>query len=159
MDNLFNEDYLLKAIDLATKSAKQGDGGPFAALVVKDGKIIAEAVNTVTFDNDPTAHAEVNAIRLACKNLKTFNLTGCQVYASCEPCPMCLGAIFWARPDVVYFSATKEQATQGGFDDSFIYEQINLPEQNRKIPFIHKINSKSINPFVEWENNKNKITY
>lgn len=159
MDVHYDERFLLKAIELAAKNAEKANGGPFAAIVVKDGIIISEAVNTVTSDNDPTAHAEVNAIRKACKALGSFSLQGCQVYASCEPCPMCLGAIFWARPQVVYYAATQNQATDGGFDDSFIYQQIEIEDKNRKIPFIHKNIKSSNQPFELWNINKNNIKY
>ncbi|MDD4847296.1 MAG: nucleoside deaminase [Bacteroidales bacterium] len=159
MNDLYKEHYLLRAIELAENNAKNGTGGPFAALVVKDDVIIAEAVNTVTPDKDPTAHAEVNAIRIACQKLNTFRLDGCQIYASCEPCPMCLGAIFWAHPDVVFYAATQQQASQSGFDDSFIYEQIALPNDQRKIAFIHKIVAISETPFQQWSSNDQKVTY
>lgn len=155
----YEERFLLKAITLATENAKNATGGPFAAIVVKDGKIIAEAVNTVTVVNDPTAHAEINAIRKACDYLQSFSLKGCQIYASCEPCPMCLGAIFWARPDVVYFAATQNQASAIGFDDSFIYQQIDIEGEKRQIPFIHQPINIANQPFETWKLNSNNIQY
>jgi len=125
--------FMQLAIDLAIENVKQGKGGPFGAVVVKEGKIVGKAANSVTSTNDPTAHAEVNAIRQACAHLKTFDLSGCELYASCEPCPMCLAAIYWARIDKVYVSATKHDAAEVGFDDAFIYEEFALPKENRKV--------------------------
>lgn len=159
MSHLYNEIFLLRAIELAEENAKSCSGGPFAALIVKEGVVIAEAVNTVTPDNDPTAHAEVNAIRQACQKLHTFHLDGCQMYASCEPCPMCLGAIFWAHLDVIYFAAAQNQAAESGFDDSFIYQQISCAPDERNIPFVHKIIPKSNAPFDQWKSNNQKVTY
>lgn len=121
MTNSFME----QAIQLAVENVRSGRGGPFAAVVVKNGQVIATGSNRVTSTNDPTAHAEVTAIREACRALNTFQLTGCDLYTSCEPCPMCLGAIYWARPDRVYFAATASDAADAGFDDSFIYEELN----------------------------------
>jgi len=121
-----SQSFLERAIALAVANARNSDGGPFAALVVKDGRVIAEGVNLVTSANDPTAHAEVVAIRAACRALGHFQLEGCEIYSSCEPCPMCLGAIYWARPARVYYAATAADASQAGFDDSFIYRQIAL---------------------------------
>lgn len=138
------------AIDLAIENVKNGNGGPFGALIVKDDHIIATGVNTVTTTNDPTAHAEVNAIRNACAQLDSFQLDGCTIYSSCEPCPMCLGAIYWARADKLVFAATKIDAAKAGFDDSFIYDEIELPIENRKllsIPFNHK---NKLQPFQLW---------
>ena len=126
MDNAF----MKEAIRLATENVRAGRGGPFAAVVVKDGHIIASGTNSVTSTNDPTAHAEVTAIREACRALGTFQLSGCEIYTSCEPCPMCLGAIYWARPDRVFYAATASDAAAAGFDDSFIYEELKL----RRLP-------------------------
>src|SRR5574344_2535218 len=128
-----NKDFLLCAIQMATDNVANGNGGPFGAVVAKEGKIIARATNTVTTSNDPTAHAEVNAIREACRVLGTFDLSGCEIYSSCEPCPMCLSAIYWARIDRVYYSADKKQASKAGFDDGFIYEELSKPIIERKI--------------------------
>src|SRR3990167_1516342 len=124
--------FMSHAIRLSITKMVEGKGGPFGAVVVKNGKIIAEGFNKVTSTNDPSAHAEVVAIRNACKKLKSFQLTGCEIYTSCEPCPMCLGAIYWARPDRVYFANTREDAANIGFDDQFIYEEINRSIQKRK---------------------------
>src|ERR1035437_8167126 len=126
------EKYMREAIELSIQNVRSGAGGPFGAVVVKDGKIIARGVNTVTNDNDPSAHAEVNAIREACRVLKTFQLDGCELYTSCEPCPMCLGAIYWARPERVFYANTKNDAADIGFDDDFIYQEIARPMQERK---------------------------
>src|SRR5581483_864719 len=130
-----NPAFLEQAIDLAVENVRRG-GGPFAALVVKDGIVIATGVNQVTRANDPTAHAEIVAIREACRVLGDFQLTGCDLYSSCEPCPMCLGAIYWARPARLYFAATHEDAAAAGFDDAFIYEQLAVPRAERSIPMV-----------------------
>src|SRR5580700_6907154 len=126
---------MARAIELAIENVRSGRGGPFAALVVKDGRIVGEGTNCVTASNDPTAHAEVVAIRAACAALGSFQLDGCDFYTTCEPCPMCLGAIYWARLSSVYFAATAADAAAAGFDDAFIYEQLALPLAARKIPF------------------------
>src|SRR5947199_2450909 len=130
-------EFMRRAIALALENVHSGSGGPFAALIVKDGHIVAEGTNRVTRTNDPTAHAEVVAIREACRVLGDFQLPGCDLYTSCEPCPMCLGAIFWARPARVFFAATHDDAAAAGFDDSFIYRQIAVPHAQRSIPMIH----------------------
>lgn len=135
------------------------DGGPFGALIVKDNVVIATGANQVTRTNDPTAHAEVVAIREACRVLGDFQLTGCDLYASCEPCPMCLGAIFWARPSRVFFAATHDDAAAAGFEDSFIYRQISVPHSQRSIPMIHIVDELSTRPFAEWVNRAEKIEY
>lgn len=129
---------------------KQGDGGPFAALVAKEQQVIAVAWNEVLKLNDPTAHAEVQAIRQACQKLGTFQLTDCVLYSSCEPCPMCLGAIYWARPAAVYYAATRDDAKAGGFDDALIYEQIACPPDQRTIPFRHHPIARAARPFEVW---------
>lgn len=159
MERLYNEEFLHRAIVLAHNNIAQKKGGPFAAVVVKDGKIVAESVNTVTSDNDPTAHAEINAIREACKKLNDFQLSGCQLYTSCEPCPMCLGAIYWARPDVVFFAASQEDAAFGGFDDAFIYEEIEKPQEQRTIPFIRKPLPEGREVFEKWNRTEDKKPY
>ena len=153
-----HEFFLGSAVKLAVKSAKSG-GGPFGAVIVKNGKIIARASNSVTLSNDPTAHAEVNAIRAACAKLKNFELKNCVIYASAEPCPMCLGAIYWARPKDVFYAAGKETASAAGFDDSFIYEEIALPAGRRKIKTKHLPIKDCAAPFAAWANQKNKIEY
>ncbi len=146
-------------IDMAVKNVEEGRGGPFAAIVVKNNEIIGRGGNSVTTTNDPTAHAEVNAIRDACKNLNTFQLDGCEIYCSCEPCPMCLGAIFWARPAKVFYAATKAEASAAGFDDSFIYKQIDIQPEQRSIPFIHFADEKLNLPFERWMQKNDKISY
>ena len=150
--------FLTKAIELAVASVDQG-GGPFGAVVVKDGLIIASGTNQVTRTNDPTAHAEVVAIREACRVLGDFQLLGCDLYTSCEPCPMCLGAIFWARPSHVYFAATHDDAAAAGFDDSFIYEQIRVPHAERTIPMIQVADEESGRPFQRWVSRADKKEY
>lgn len=148
-----------EAIRLALENVKNGTGGPFGAVVVKDGRIVAARANTVTPDNDPTAHAEVNAIREACRQLGTFQLDGCEIYCSCEPCPMCLGAIYWARPEKVYYACTKQEAAMAGFDDSFIYKEIALSEAERSIPFLNRREEKAGEAFRQWLIKEDKITY
>ena len=147
------------AIDLASENVKSGNGGPFGAVVVKDGKIVATGVNTVTTSNDPTAHAEVNAIRNACEKLDSFQLDGCEIYSSCEPCPMCLGAIYWARADKLFFAATKGDAANAGFDDSFIYKEMEIPMQNRKLSTKAVQHIDRLMPFTLWSKMNEKIAY
>nr|WP_049827491.1 nucleoside deaminase [Paenibacillus maysiensis] len=148
-----------QAIQLAQQNVVSGHGGPFGAIVVKDGKIIGRGVNEVTSSCDPTAHAEVQAIREACKHLNDFQLNGCVIYTSCEPCPMCIGAIYWARPDAVYYACTKEEAAIIGFDDQFIYEQIALPMEDRSIIMSQIYPPKSKLPFETWSISVQKIEY
>ncbi|MCU1284995.1 MAG: tRNA-specific adenosine deaminase [Acidobacteriales bacterium] len=151
--------FMAEAIALSLQNVRSGNGGPFAAVIVKGGQIIARGVNRVTATNDPTAHAEVVAIREACTTLKTFQLTGCEIYTSCEPCPMCLAAIYWARPDRVYFGNTKEDAADAGFDDSFIYDEIEKPVNGRKIPLQQLMRGEAIRAFEEWAKSPNKVEY
>lgn len=148
-----------KAIDLAKKSMDSNEGGPFGAIVVKDGKIIAEGNNKVTSSNDPTSHAEIVAIRNACEKLNSFQLTNCIIYTSCEPCPMCLGAIYWARPEKVFYACTKKDAAEINFDDQFIYDEIEMPVENRTITFenINRIEAKEV--FNLWLEKEDKIEY
>ncbi|MCP8899733.1 nucleoside deaminase [Gilvimarinus xylanilyticus] len=153
-----HRDYLQRSIDLAADSAASG-GGPFGAVIVGDGKVLAAASNKVTSSCDPTAHAEVVAIREACEYLQSHQLTGCVLYASCEPCPMCLGAIYWARLDAVYFAATREQAAAAGFDDSLIYREVAQPLSQRQIPFQHLADNDSERPFAQWHSNAGKTLY
>ncbi|WP_078392985.1 nucleoside deaminase [Shouchella patagoniensis] len=151
--------FLTKTIDLAKESIKQG-GGPFAAIVVdRKGMIIGQGTNSVTNANDPTAHAEVVAIRNACKQKEHFQLDGCTLYTSCEPCPMCLGAIYWARPEAVYFAATKKDAAAVGFDDAFIYEEIKKDYDVRQIPFYGLKTVNRLDPFQTWATYTQKIEY
>ncbi|WP_025717400.1 nucleoside deaminase [Paenibacillus sp. 1-18] len=154
-----NENLMNRAIQLAQQNVVSGHGGPFGAIVVKDGKIIGSGVNEVTSSCDPTAHAEVQAIREACKHLNDFQLNGCVIYTSCEPCPMCIGAIYWARPDAVYYACTKEEAAIIGFDDQFIYEQIALPMEDRSIIMSQIYPPKSKLPFETWSTSVQKIEY
>lgn len=151
--------FMKRAIELSLQSVESGQGGPFGCVIVKDGKIIGEGSNRVTSSNDPTAHAEVVAIRNACATLKNFQLEGCEVYTSCEPCPMCLGAIYWARPSKVYYANTREDAASIGFDDSMIYEEIQVPLENRKIPMIPFGREEAIRVFEAWKNKTDKIGY
>lgn len=148
-----------EAIALSQQAIDTNDGGPFGCIIVKDGKIIAKGNNKVTSLNDPTAHAEVVAIREACKVLNNFQLEGCEIYTSCEPCPMCLGAIYWARPDVVYFANTRSDAAAIGFDDDFIYNEINVLPTNRKIKMIHLPLPSAEAVFTAWKNKTDKIDY
>jgi len=154
-----HEQFLRQAIDLAVDSVRQGAGGPFGALVVKDGEVIGSGTNRVTASNDPTAHAEVVAIREACQKVGSFRLDGCILYTSCEPCPMCLGAIYWARVKAFYFAANREDAARGQFDDSFIYGELHKPADERAIPGYRMLAAEGSRPFEEWLNNKNKAPY
>jgi len=157
--NEYDPKFMQRAIELSRIGSSEGHGGPFGAVVVKDGEIIGEGYNQVTLSNDPSAHAEVVAIRNACTRSKSFQLTGCAIYTSCEPCPMCLGAIYWARPDKVYFASTKADAAAAGFDDQFIYDEIGIAPAIRKIPMIHKPVNASIQVFKMWMENPDKIPY
>ena len=160
--NQYMEDkkqFMREAIKLSIDSMRAGNGGPFGAVVVKDGKIIARGSNKVTSTNDPTAHAEVVAIREACKVLGVFQLTGCEIYTSCEPCPMCLGAIYWARPDKMYYANTKVDAAAIGFDDQFIYNEIELDIPKRKLATEQLLNDEALVAFQEWEQKSDKIDY
>lgn len=151
--------FMTEAIRLAAENLKTGKGGPFGAVVVKEGKIVGRGGNSVTSSNDPTAHAEVNAIRDACKNLNTFQLDDCEIYTSCEPCPMCLGAIYWARPKKIYYACSKQDAANAGFDDSFIYEEINISLAERSIPAFQLMQSDALVVFKDWLALENKIEY
>src|SRR5271156_5026477 len=141
---------MARAIELAIENVRSGRGGPFAALVVKDGRIVGEGANGVTLSNDPTAHAEVVAIRAACDAMDTFQLDGCDLYTTCEPCPMCLGAIYWARPARVFFAATSADAAEAGFDDAYIYQQIPVPFAERSVPFFPLLREDALACFREW---------
>lgn len=151
--------FMQAAIDLAQKGMDCNSGGPFGAVVVKDGRIIAEGCNRVTSTNDPTAHAEVIAIREACKKLGSFQLKGCVIYTSCEPCPMCLGAIYWARPDKVFFGATKEDAATVDFDDHFIYDEMELDFRKRQIGFENLMRDEAVSVFRSWQQKTDKTQY
>lgn len=150
--------YILKAIRLSEKSIVKG-GGPFGAIIVKDGKIIAQAHNSVAIMNDPTAHAEILAIRKACKKLKTFDLSGCVIYTSCEPCPMCLSAIYWAHIEKICFSASNLDASAIGFDDSFIYKEFELDPQLRKIKSEQILRELALDAFRMWRDKDDKVVY
>ena len=150
---------MIEAIRLAMENVEKGKGGPFAAIVVKEGKVIAACANTLTADCDPTAHAEVNVIRMACRELRSHQLSGCELYCSCEPCPMCLGAIYWARPARVYYASSQEDAAEAGFDDSFIYKEIALPESDRTIPFLYEKEAGAGEEFRLWMTTPEKIEY
>ena len=152
------QDFLRQAIELAVENVR-GGGGPFAALVVRDGIVIATGVNQVTRANDPTAHAEMVAIREACRVLGGFQLSGCEVYSSCEPCPMCLGALYWARPARVFFAATQEDAAAAGFDDALIYREIAMPYAQRSIPIERVADEQAARPFEEWARKSDRTGY
>jgi len=147
-----------KAIALSVENIKNG-GGPFGAVIVKEGKIIATGVNRVTACTDPTAHAEVNAIRKAAKKLGTFDLAGCDIYTSCEPCPMCLGAVYWAHLDKMFYGNTKTDARNIGFDDSFIYDEIVLSPENRRVKTIQLLSEEAIVAFHNWTLAEDKVEY
>lgn len=148
-----------RAIELARTGMENNEGGPFGCVVVKDGEIIAEGNNRVTTSNDPTAHAEVVAIRKACEALNTFQLDGCEIYTSCEPCPMCLGAIYWARPKSIYYAATRDDAAAAGFDDSFIYDEIHIPPEDKTIPMKSMAREEAVEVFQTWNRKTDKIVY
>lgn len=151
-------DFMSRAIQIA-KDGVNNNGGPFGAVVVKDGKIIAESCNKVTLSNDPTAHAEVLAIRNACDVLKTFDLSDCDIYSSCEPCPMCLGAMYWARIKNLYYAATREDAEAAGFDDSIIYREFTLLHDDRKLITTRIQDAEALAPFRLWKKKGDKICY
>lgn len=153
------EKWMKEAIELSINNVQSGKGGPFGAIVVKDGKIIARGANSVTSSNDPTAHAEVNAIREACRVLNTFQLDGCEIYTSCEPCPMCLGAIYWARPTAVYYANTKADAAEINFDDDFIYKEIAKPLHERNLKFVQMNRDEALVAFKEWTDKNDRIDY
>ena len=152
------EELMRRAIVLSVNSVKTG-GGPFGAVIAKDGEIIAEASNSVTLDNDPTAHAEVNCIRKATKKLATFDLAGCEIYTSCEPCPMCLGAIYWAHLDRIYYGNDRKDAAKIGFDDNFIYEEIAIDPKHRHRPMLPLLGKEALEAFKLWEESDTKTEY
>ena len=151
--------FMKETIELSRRNIRTGKGGPFAAVVVKEDKIIARGTNLVSSANDPTAHAEIVAIREACRFLGTFQLTDCILYTSCEPCPMCLGAIYWARPKAVYYANTRGDAASIGFDDEFIYREMTLPLSERKILMRQLLRDEAFEVFLEWQKIENKIPY
>ncbi len=148
-----------EAIALSRTNVREGKGGPFAAIIVKDGVVLARGTNLVTSTNDPTSHAEIVAIREACRALGSFQLDGCDIYTSCEPCPMCLGAIYWARPRSVYFANTRDDAAAIGFDDRFIYEEFSVAHAGRKIPMRQLLHDEALEAFREWGTLSNKVPY
>ena len=155
-----NDDFFLRqTFELAREGMTTGQGGPFGSLVVRDGEIVGRGCNQVTSTNDPTAHAEVVAIRDACRNLGTFQLEGCTLYASCEPCPMCLGAIYWARPSRIVYGALHSDAAGAGFDDQFIYEELDKPREERKIPMQQRLREEANAIFDEWVALEKRIPY
>lgn len=154
-----HEEFMNEAVQAALKGMQNNEGGPFGCIVVKDGEIIGRGNNKVTSTNDPTAHAEVTAIRDACKNIGSFQLDGCIVYTSCEPCPMCLGAIYWARPDKVFYGSNQIDAANIGFDDEFIYKEIPLPYEKRSIPFEQVGREIALEPFRKWSEKQDKVEY
>jgi tRNA(Arg) A34 adenosine deaminase TadA len=153
------EDFMREAILLSLDNMHSNCGGPFGAVVVKDGKIIGRGVNNVTTTNDPTAHAEIMAIRNACKNIDDFSLAGCEIYTSCEPCPMCLSAIYWARLDKIYYANTQNDAAAIDFDDAFLYEQVALPLEERSIPITQMLRDEALQTFKAWQEKEDKIKY
>jgi len=154
-----HEHFMDEAVKRAIKGMQNNEGGPFGCIIVKDGKIIGKGNNKVTSTNDPTAHAEVTAIRDACKNLKSFQLDGCILYTSCEPCPMCLGAIYWARPEKVFFGSNKTDAANIGFDDAFIYNELPLDYNKRSIPFEQINRNNALKAFQLWQEKEDKTAY
>jgi guanine deaminase len=154
-----DKEFMRRAIELAQNGIDANDGGPFGAIVVKNGKIIGEGCNRVTSTNDPTAHAEVVAIREACQNLNSFQLEDCTIYTSCEPCPMCLGAIYWARPKQMFFACNREDAARVGFDDRLIYEEIERPIEERRIKSINFLREEGLRVFENWAKKSDKTEY
>ena len=154
-----HEKFMQMAIELSEYNVKQGMGGPFGAVIVKDGMVVARSANKVVPTNDPTAHAEISAIRMACKELGTFSLEGCEIYTSCEPCPMCLGAIYWARIGKIYYANTKADAAAIGFDDHFIYDELDQPMDKRKLPFKQMMRDEAQQAFKLWEGSELKTDY
>ena len=154
-----NPEFMREAIRLSIEKMQAGYGGPFGAVIVKDGQVIARGFNQVTSTNDPTCHAEVDAIRKACAELGTFQLDGCDLYTSCEPCPMCLGAIYWARPRRVFYGNTKQDAAAIGFDDQFIYEELDKPLAQRHVPMVELLRDEALAGFRAWEQKEGRTDY
>lgn len=159
MPGVPNPEFLRRAIALATENVTSGAGGPFAAVIVRDGQIVGEGVNTVTAGNDPTAHGEVNAIRAAAKALGTFVLSGCELYTSCEPCPMCLAAAYWARLEAVYYGACAADAARAGFDDAFLYEEMRKSAAERKMPSTQLLGDEAWASFAAWLASPKRVDY
>jgi guanine deaminase len=154
-----SSDFMRRAIALALENVRSGNGGPFAAVIAKESRIIAEGANRVTAANDPTAHAEIVAIREACHALADFQLAGCELYTTCEPCPMCLGAIYWARPARVFYAATAGDAAAAGFDDAFIYDELKIAPSARRIPTSQLLREDALAIFLAWKQQENKTPY
>ena len=154
-----NPEFLRRAITLATDNVLRGTGGPFGAVIVREGRIVGEGVNTVTAAHDPTAHGEVNAIRAACKALGTFSLAGCTLYTSCEPCPMCLAAAYWARIDAIYYGARAADAARAGFDDAFLYDELRKDQPARKLHATQLLGDEAWASFAAWITSTDKIEY
>lgn len=154
-----DKSFLRQAVELARRGVEEGIGGPFGCIIVRDGKIVGKGCNEVTSRNDPTAHAEIVAVRDACRQLGDYQLTGCDVYASCEPCPMCLGALYWARPRRVIYAATRDEAAGAGFDDAFIYKEIGLTQGERKIPFVYQPVEEAMELFELWREKGDRKLY
>jgi guanine deaminase len=159
MPNGLNPIFMQRAIDLATENVRSGAGGPFAAVIVRDGIVVGEAANSVTATNDPTAHGEINAIRKACAAMGVFSLQGCEMYTSCEPCPMCLAASYWARLDVVYYGNDCDAAARAGFDDSFLYQQFKLDRTERSLRAMQLMREEAWESFQAWRKTSDKIEY
>jgi guanine deaminase len=156
---IMSPDFMRRAIALALENVRSGRGGPFAAVIVKEDRVIAEGTNRVTLTNDPTAHAEVVAIREACRVLADFQLSGCDLYTTCEPCPMCLGAIYWARPTQIFYAATAADAADASFDDAFIYDELKIAPAGRRIPMTQLLRDDSLVIFSAWKQQENKTPY
>lgn len=154
-----NPVYMRRAVEVARQNVLAGTGGPFAALIVREGEVIAEAANSVTTTNDPTAHGEVNAIRKACAALATFTLAGCEIYSSCEPCPMCLAAIYWARLEAIYYGCGQQDAAKAGFDDAFLYDEIRKGMPDRTIPSTQLLQTEAWEAFATWIAQPVKVDY
>ena len=159
MRTVANQEYMRRAIALSLRAIRTNRGMPFGAVIVRDGEVIAEAHNTVTSENDPTAHAEMNAIRAACAKLGRFRLEGCEIYASGEPCPMCLAAIYWARLDRIYYANRQEDANRVGFSDESFYREISLPPERRRIPMSRLLGDEAVAVFSEWDQRPDKVIY
>jgi guanine deaminase len=159
MSSLPNPDFLRRAIALATENVLSGRGGPFAAVIVRANQVVGEGTNSVTSSNDPSAHGEVNAIRAACSALGTFTLAGCELYTSCEPCPMCLAAAYWARLDAIYFGCSAADAARAGFDDAFLYDELRKAARDRKLPATQLLGDEAWSSFAAWMGSPDRIDY
>jgi tRNA(Arg) A34 adenosine deaminase TadA len=154
-----DQKFMKIAIGLSQKNINDGLGGPFGAVIVKNGKVISKSANKVITTNDPTAHAEISAIRIASKKLNTFDLSDCVIYTSCEPCPMCLGAIYWSRISKIFYANTRQDAADIGFDDKLIYDELNLPFEKRKLPIVQLNRDEAMEPFKQWKKLEEKVEY